>query len=194
MGAKLAVELDPATNPISFVWNATIGPNKTDPAWDRTFHSHFHSLFILLIFKSPANTSSASAVYYAIRGLDDVYHYNKSAGGVIVYSNGTSRWNASATPPETQNWVDLSISNVTFAQRLEDILLWEPGKVVPSSLARCPPSGGGSSNSTTTGTGMVPPAPTATIPSVQYTGSASTALPKSALLGAVVMAVAAFGM
>lgn len=39
MGAKLAVELDPETNPISFVWNATIGPNKTNPAWDRKFLS-----------------------------------------------------------------------------------------------------------------------------------------------------------
>lgn len=41
MGAKLAVELDPETNPISFVWNATIGPNKTNPAWDRKFFSNF---------------------------------------------------------------------------------------------------------------------------------------------------------
>lgn len=39
MGAKLAVELDPRTNPISFVWNATIGAGKLDGSWDRKFYS-----------------------------------------------------------------------------------------------------------------------------------------------------------
>lgn len=47
MGAKLAVELDPETNPISFVWNATIGPNKTNPAWDRKYFLIFFYTCIL---------------------------------------------------------------------------------------------------------------------------------------------------
>lgn len=35
MGAKLATELSPDTNPIAFVWNATIGAGKDDGSWDR---------------------------------------------------------------------------------------------------------------------------------------------------------------
>lgn len=194
MGAKLAVELDPATNPISFVWNATIGPNKTNPAWDRMFHSSFfpHSLFIL---RRLTSLFLASAVYYAIRGLDDVYHYNKTGGSVVVYPNGTSRWNDSAIPPATQNWVDLSISNVTFANRLESILLWEPGQAVPSSLAKCYSSGGNTNNSTATRTGISPPTPTSTMPPVQFEGGASrTTRQRSAVLGTIVMIISVLGM
>ncbi|KAI5841740.1 hypothetical protein DFP73DRAFT_480552, partial [Morchella snyderi] len=174
MGAKLATALSPDTNPVAFVWNATIGAGNDDGSWD------------------PA------AIYYAIRGLDDVYHYNKTGGAVTILPNGTSTWDDSAVPAGKQNWVDLTMSNVTFAKRLEDILLWEPSKPKPTNLIKC---GAAAGNGTTTGTGSGSAGNATTARSVTPSLSAvfEDAAPRmgverSVFLGAAMMLAAIFAL
>lgn len=166
MGAKLATQLSPETNPVAFVWNATIGAGNDDGSWD------------------PA------AIYYAIRGLDDVYHYNKTGGAVTIHPNGTSTWDDKAKPAGKQNWVDLTMSNVTFAKRLEDILLWEPSKPKPTGLMKCSYSAG---NGTTNGSTSAPTGSTS--PSDQdlfYGAAANLGVGKSVWVGAVAVLAAVF--
>ena len=62
--------------------------------------------------------------------------------------NGTAIWRDNVTLPAPQNWVNLKISNVTFADRLEGILLWQPGSAINPAQTPCT-----GSNSTKPGSG-----------------------------------------
>ncbi|PWW72621.1 hypothetical protein C7212DRAFT_347851 [Tuber magnatum] len=133
-GSRLTTEVDLQKNPVAWAFNTTIGYNKTHQSWDPT------------------------AMYYAVRGLDDVYVYNKTGGSVFFMPNGTAIWRDNVTAAAPQNWVNLKISNVTFAERLEGILLWQPGSVINPAQTPCtggnstkPGSGASGGNATVTG-------------------------------------------
>ncbi|KAG0640417.1 hypothetical protein HOY80DRAFT_16156 [Tuber brumale] len=145
-GKRLTTEVDLQKNPVAWAFNATIGYNKTQASWDPT------------------------AIYYAVRGLDDVYVYNKTGGSVFFMPNGTAIWRDNVTSVAPQNWVNLKISNETFADRLEGILLWQPGSAINPAQTPCtggnstkPGSGGSGGNATVTGGGK--PIPTGAISS-----------------------------
>jgi len=148
-GAKLTTELDLATNPVAYAFNKSVGYNVTHSTWD------------------------ATAMYYAIRGLDDVYAYNFTSGSVVADSDALTAWNVSNTATSTQNAVVFKnggIGNDSLSERLESILLWQPGTPIPSALtaiAGCPVSNNMTMPSST---GALTPG--ATITQVPYTGSA----------------------
>lgn len=113
-GARLTTSLDLAVNPVAYAFNASVGYNMSASTWD------------------------ATAMYYAVRGLDDVYAYNFTSGKVEADANATTTWVDPGLKSRDNALVfrEDGIGNVSFAQRLEDILLWQPGEVVPESLKR----------------------------------------------------------
>jgi hypothetical protein len=131
-GAKLTTQLDLATNPVAYAFNTSVGYNVTHSTWD------------------------ATAMYYAIRGLDDVYAFNFTSGSVVADSNALTIWNTSNTAISTQNAVifkNNGIGNDSLSERLENILLWQPGTPIPSALtavAKCPASNTTVSHATST--------------------------------------------
>ncbi|CUS11303.1 unnamed protein product [Tuber aestivum] len=164
-GSRLTTEVDLQKNPVAWAFNTTIGYNKTHQSWDPT------------------------AIYYAIRGLDDVYVYNKTGGSVFFMPNGTAIWRDNVPPTAPQNWVNLKISNVTFAGRLEGILLWQPGSAISPAQSSCTgdnstkPGSGGSGyggNATVTGGGRPTP-----------TGAISSGSERSISIGGLTVAVIA---
>jgi len=141
--------VDLQKNPVAWSFNTTIGYNMTQASWDPT------------------------AMYYAVRGLDDVYVYNKTGGSVFLMPNGTAIWRDNVTAAAPQNWVNLKISNVTFAERLEEILLWQPGSTINPAQTPCtggnstkPGSGGSGSGGNATMTGGGKPTSTGAVSSV----------------------------
>ncbi|KAI1404757.1 hypothetical protein F4819DRAFT_446240 [Hypoxylon fuscum] len=109
LGARLTTERDPASNPLSFAFAANVGVGRTHPVWD------------------------AVAVYYAVCGLDDAFRWKYAHGGrATLDGEAFATWeDGSAETPGTQNSIQFVGSNETFAERLEGVLLWEPGHKVP---------------------------------------------------------------
>jgi hypothetical protein len=64
-------------------------------------------------------------MYYAIRGLEDVYFFDRTEGEIYFFTNGSAGWNYTS-PSRLQRSVDLCIANTTFARRIEDLLLLGP--------------------------------------------------------------------
>ena len=67
----------------------------------------------------------ATAIHYAVRGLDGAYRIERDRGEIYFLENGTAVWNYTS-PSRLQRSIDLSINNATFAARLEELLLSEP--------------------------------------------------------------------
>ncbi|KAF2835458.1 hypothetical protein M501DRAFT_962511 [Patellaria atrata CBS 101060] len=101
MGARLTGERDPETNPVAYAFATNIGIGENHESWD------------------------VVAMYYVVRGLGDVYKFSKTRGEVYFFPNGSAAWNDSS-PSRLQRVVDLKVSNVTLAKKIESILLWEP--------------------------------------------------------------------
>lgn len=152
IGQRLTSQLDLGPgqpgNPVAYAFNTSVGYNITWRVWD------------------------ATAMYYAVRGLDDVYSYNFTSGTVIAQTNTNTTWDFnqthySATGVDEQNALIFNkngIGNASFAERLENLLLWQPGEAIPSDLRRevgCENgTDTGGNNGTVTGTGSAS-APTA---------------------------------
>lgn len=97
-GARLTTELNTTTNPVAYAAAMSIGVGNVHQTWDST------------------------AVYYAVRGLHDVYKFERERGEIRFLENGTAVWNY-GSPSRRQRSVELKITNATFAARLEDLLL-----------------------------------------------------------------------
>lgn len=152
LGQRLTTELNLGPglpgNPVAYAFNTSVGYNITWRVWD------------------------TAAVYYAIRGLDDVYSYNFTSGTVFAEPDTNTTWNfnethLSTTGADEQNALIFSeggIGNASLAQRLESILLWQPGEDVPEELRREVGCGNGTgtigSNGTTSGTSVTSASPT----------------------------------
>jgi hypothetical protein len=149
-GAKLTTQLSLATNPVAYAFNKSVGYNVTHSTWD------------------------ATAMYYAIRGLDDVYAYNFTTGSVIADSNALTTWNVSNTATSAQNAIVFKnggIGNDSLADRLESILLWQPGTPIPNALvavSKCSVSNATVPTATGASTATITPSATA----FSYTGDA----------------------
>ncbi|CAK7214853.1 hypothetical protein SCUCBS95973_002275 [Sporothrix curviconia] len=131
-GARLTTELNLTANPVAYTFNHSVGYNVSYKTWD------------------------ATAMYYAVRGLDDVYAYNFTGGHDVADANATTHW-VTCGYNSSENAVvfaDNGIGNATFAARLEDILLWQPGDAIPASLtkmAQCTATAASSGVASTTG-------------------------------------------
>lgn len=164
-GARLTTELDLATNPVAYTFNHSVGYNLTYKTWD------------------------ATAMYYAVRGLDDVYSYNFTKGHDVADINATTQWVANGYN-SSENAVVFAkhgIGNASFAARLEDILLWQPGDAIPASLTRMAQCTTAASSATASGVASATSAATTTTISVMPISSAARF---SALSGSTVMAAA----
>ena len=64
-------------------------------------------------------------MYYAVRGLDDIYQLERDRGEIYFLENGTAAWDYTS-PCRLQRSLTLSTTNTTFAERLEKLLLFEP--------------------------------------------------------------------
>ncbi|KAF2852542.1 hypothetical protein T440DRAFT_516385 [Plenodomus tracheiphilus IPT5] len=100
-GARLTTQLDVTRNPVAYTVATSIGVNVSHESWDST------------------------AIYYAIRGLGDVYVSERSRGEIYFFGNGSADWNFTA-PSRRQRSVELRLDNATFASRLEDLILSYP--------------------------------------------------------------------
>ncbi|KAF2874699.1 hypothetical protein BDV95DRAFT_563427 [Massariosphaeria phaeospora] len=100
LGARLS-KLDLKKNPVAYAFTTIEGVGANTPAWDST------------------------AVYFAVRGLDDVYTYERNRGEITFTPDGTASWNYNS-PSKLQRSVGLKIQAGTFAKRIEDLLLLKP--------------------------------------------------------------------
>ncbi|KAF1928069.1 uncharacterized protein M421DRAFT_101425 [Didymella exigua CBS 183.55] len=100
-GSKLTTELNKTTSPVPYAAATSIGIGNVHQSWNST------------------------AIYYAVRGLDDIYGVERGEGEITFSQNGTAVWDYSSQS-RLQQSIDLKINNVTFAARLEELLLSEP--------------------------------------------------------------------
>ncbi|KAH6613942.1 hypothetical protein C7974DRAFT_404100 [Boeremia exigua] len=100
-GSRLTTELDTTTNPIAYAAATSIGVGNVHQTWDST------------------------AIYYAVRGLDQAYRFERDRGKISFLANGTAVWDYEF-PSRLQRSIELKIDNATFAARVERILLFEP--------------------------------------------------------------------
>ncbi|XPS77026.1 hypothetical protein M3J09_009068 [Ascochyta lentis] len=100
-GRRLTTELDIKTNPVAYAAATSIGVDNVHESWDST------------------------AIYYAVRGLDDAYRFERKRGEIYFFENGTAAWNY-RSPSRLQRSIDLKINNTTLAGRLEGLLLSKP--------------------------------------------------------------------
>ncbi|KAI1392518.1 uncharacterized protein F4822DRAFT_391297 [Hypoxylon trugodes] len=109
IGSRITTELNVTTNPVGYALRKNIGYGETHYVWD------------------------AVAVYYAVCGLDDVFSWKYPAGGhVRLNGSAYATWeNGTGKGTGLQNSIEFRVPNTTFAERLEDTLLWEPGQRVP---------------------------------------------------------------
>ncbi|KAI1655915.1 hypothetical protein F4813DRAFT_365733 [Daldinia decipiens] len=109
LGRRITTELDPTKNPLGYALRTNIGYDQEHPVWD------------------------VAAIYYAVCGLDDVFRWKYPHGGrVNVNASAFATWeNGTVSCPGLQNSIDFKMPNTTFAARLENMLLWEPGQHVP---------------------------------------------------------------
>ncbi|KAI0835498.1 hypothetical protein F5Y06DRAFT_276457 [Hypoxylon sp. FL0890] len=119
LGSRITTELDVTKNPIGYALRTSIGYGQKHPVWD------------------------AVALYYAICSLDDIFTWKYSHGGrVTLNGSAFASWEdataaGNTTGPGLQNSIKFRISNATFAERLEDILLWQPGQQIPKWRTWC---------------------------------------------------------
>jgi hypothetical protein len=135
-GSRLTTELDLSVDTVAYAFNKSVGYNTTHKTWD------------------------ATAVYYAVRGLDDVYSYNFTHGEVRAEADADTYWNfnSSLTNQNAVVFAEGGIGNASFAARLEEILLWSPGEAAPNevkSQTLCV-SGSNSTTPNATRTGSLP--------------------------------------
>ncbi|KAI1779250.1 hypothetical protein F4818DRAFT_403846 [Hypoxylon cercidicola] len=115
IGHRITTELNTTTNPLGYALRTNIGYNQSHYVWD------------------------AVAVYYAVCGLDDVFHWKYERGGrVTLNASAIAAWqSANATGYGLQNSIQFAMPNTTFADRLEDMLMWEPKQPVPTNRTWC---------------------------------------------------------
>ncbi|KAI1760296.1 hypothetical protein GGR53DRAFT_92402 [Hypoxylon sp. FL1150] len=116
IGRRVTTQLNPAANPLGYALRANIGYGAAHPVWD------------------------AVAVYYAACGLDDVFRRKYARGGrATLDAAATATWEDAPEGAEAglQNAIRFAVPNTTFAERLEGILLWEPGRPVPRARTWC---------------------------------------------------------
>ncbi|KAI1104021.1 hypothetical protein F4804DRAFT_308406 [Jackrogersella minutella] len=114
IGSRITTELDVTKNPIGYALRANIGYNQTHYVWD------------------------AVALYYAVCGLDDVFDWKYKTGGrVRLNGSAYATWETNSTGPSLQNSIEFKVPNTTFAARLENTLLWEPGQDIPRERTWC---------------------------------------------------------
>jgi hypothetical protein len=65
---------------------------------------------------------AATAIYYAVRGLDNIYSVERSRGEITFTVNGTAVWDYSSRS-RLQRSIELNVNNATFAARMEDLLI-----------------------------------------------------------------------
>ncbi|KAL9115923.1 MAG: hypothetical protein Q9227_000291 [Pyrenula ochraceoflavens] len=125
LGAKLTTETDLDSDPVAYAFATAIGVNITHQAWDgKSLYSFQCPLDMDSATDGPLNTT-ATAMYYAVQGLDDVYFFDRTRGAIQFLPNGTAVWDYDM-PTSLQRSIDLRISNTTFSQRIEKLLLWDP--------------------------------------------------------------------
>jgi hypothetical protein len=169
-GSRLTTELDLDTQPVAYAFNRSVGYNVTHKTWD------------------------ATAMYYAIRGNDDVYAYNFTSGEDYANVNATTVWEFYGEESDENAVVFAAggIGNASFAQRLEDILLWQPGQPIPANLAKIAVCVGANSTSSTTWTNATSTSggskPSATSTSVVYTALAAKFVLETSVVGVSVFA------
>ncbi|KAI1379948.1 hypothetical protein F4677DRAFT_408097 [Hypoxylon crocopeplum] len=117
IGTRITTELDVTRNPLGYALRANIGYGVKHPVWD------------------------AVAVYYAVCGLDDVFYWKYPHGGrVSLNGSAYASWENATDDtegPGLQNSIEFKVPNTTFAARLENTLLWEPGQHVPKGRTWC---------------------------------------------------------
>ncbi|KAI1408237.1 hypothetical protein F5Y13DRAFT_204951 [Hypoxylon sp. FL1857] len=119
LGTRITTELDVTKNPIGYALRTSIGYGQKHPVWD------------------------AVALYYAICSLDDIFTWKYPHGGrVTLNGSAFASWENATEPSSTnspglQNSIKFKVSNETFAERLEDILLWQPGQRIPQWRTWC---------------------------------------------------------
>ncbi|KAI1803426.1 hypothetical protein F4811DRAFT_341988 [Daldinia bambusicola] len=115
LGTRITTELDVTKNPLGYALRANIGYGQKFSVWD------------------------ATAVYYAVCGLDDVFRWKYPHGGrVSVNASAFATWeNGTAAKPGLQNSLEFKVPNTTFSARLENTLLWEPGQRIPYKRLWC---------------------------------------------------------
>lgn len=113
-GTRLTTELSLTVNPVAYTFNHSVGYNTSYKTWD------------------------ATAMYYAVRGLDDVYAFDFTQGHDVADINATTHWVANGynSSENAVVFAEHGIGNASFAARLEYILLWPPGEAIPASLTR----------------------------------------------------------
>ncbi|KAI0172550.1 hypothetical protein GGR52DRAFT_572382 [Hypoxylon sp. FL1284] len=116
IGRRITTAADAGANPLAYALRASIGYGAAHPVWD------------------------AVAVYYAVCGLDDVFRWKYPRGGRATLDPAAlAAWRSAAPdePPGPQNALRFALPNTTFAARLENALLWEPGQPVPRARTWC---------------------------------------------------------
>ncbi|KAJ4990568.1 inosine/uridine-preferring nucleoside hydrolase [Stagonosporopsis vannaccii] len=100
-GSRLTTELNTTKNPVAYAAAKSIGVGKVHESWDST------------------------AIYYAVRGLESVYRFERDRGEIRFHENGTAIWDYGSRS-RLQRSIELRVSNTTFAAKLERLLLSEP--------------------------------------------------------------------
>ncbi|CAK7265132.1 hypothetical protein SEPCBS57363_001423 [Sporothrix epigloea] len=168
-GARLTTELNLTVNPVAYTFNHSVGYNLSYKSWD------------------------ATAMYYAVRGLDDVYALNFTSGHDVADANATTHWVTSGYN-SSENGVIFAangIGNASFAARLEDMLLWQPGDAIPASLTKMAQCTAAASSGFASATASVMASATASVVPVSSAVKA-TALSGSKIVAAVVAAFVLF--
>ena len=161
-GSLLTTELDLAVNPVAYTFNHSVGYNMSYKTWD------------------------ATAMYYAVRGLDDVYAYNFTKGHDEANINATTQWvyNGYNSSENGVIFAENGIGNASFASRLQEILLWQPGETIPASLAKMTQCTVAASSGIASATGASPTSTSSVVP-------ISSATKLSGLFGSTFMAAVA---
>lgn len=64
-------------------------------------------------------------MYYAVRGLDDAYEFDRTSGEIYFFANGNAAWNYTSSST-LQRSIKLRLDNVTLSRRIEQMLLVNP--------------------------------------------------------------------
>ena len=135
LGTRLTTEVNITANPIAFAFNTSIGFNQTHQVWDGQwsqpyFNSDPHHLGVYGGLTLLLTLTAATLMYYVALGIDQVYIYRSSNGRLTVSPLGKTTWDSKTKSP-LQRSLALAVDNTSFAQRLEDILLWKPDHDLP---------------------------------------------------------------
>lgn len=120
-GSRLTTELNITSNPVAYAAATSIGVGNVHQSWDCKSQRTTSGLKLLLT----SGFRTATAMYYAVRSLDDVYRFETTKGETTFPENETAVWDHSS-PSRLQRSIGLSVKNATFAARLEKLLLSKP--------------------------------------------------------------------